>query len=290
VNGRIVPLTYELKNGDQVAVLTAKAANPSRDWLSPHLNFLRTHRARAKVRQWFRQQDLEKSIVAGRGMLEKELQRLGVDLKRVDCLEVAKRLNFNIPDELFAAIGYGDINTAQAVSKVQELVLPRPPETLRIARKSRATRGGEGIKVRGVGNLLTQIASCCQPVPDEPIAGYITRGRGVAIHRNDCANLLDLRSRHPTRIIEVDWGEEAGLNYSVEVQVEAFDRPGLLKDITSVFLAEQINVTAANTYTDRATFIAHMTLTLEIKGVEQLSRVLDKIAQIPNIMTVKRKG
>lgn len=289
VNGHIAPLTYELKNGDQVQVLTAKQGAPSRDWLSPHLNYLKTPRARAKVRQWFRQQALEKSIAAGRAELERELKRLGVDIKTIEIIQVARRLNFTRPDELFAAIGYGDITTAQAVSKIQELILPPPPDTLRIARKTRLGETGGEIKVRGVGNLLTHMAKCCEPVPFERIVGFITQGRGVSIHREDCANLLDLMTHHRERVIEVDWGEETHVTYSVAIHIDAYDRPGLLRDVTSVFLAEQANVLGSNTHTDPKTAMAHMLLTLEIKDVEQLSRIMDKIAQIPNIMEVRRK-
>lgn len=290
VNGHIAPLTYELKNGDQVQVLTAKQGAPSRDWLSPHLSYLKTPRARAKVRQWFRQQALEKSIVAGRADLERELKRLGVDSKAVDIIQVARRLNFTRPDELFAAIGYGDVTTGQAVSRIQELILPPPPDTLRIARKTRLSEAGGEIKVRGVGNLLTHMAKCCEPVPLEPIVGFITHGRGVSIHRRDCSNLLDLMTHHRERVIEVDWGEETAVTYSVVIHIDAYDRPGLLRDVTSVFLAEQANVLGSNTRTDPKTAMAHMLLTLEIKDVEQLSRIMDKIAQIPNIMEVRRKG
>lgn len=290
VNGRIVPLSYELKNGEQVEVLTAKNGTPSRDWLSPHLGYLKTSRARSKVRQWFRQQDQEKNIAAGRAVLEREFQRLGVELKQIDLAKVVEKLNFNKPEEIFAAIGYGDITPASVATKVQELILPPPPEALPVARKSHVGEGKSEIKIRGVGKLLTHMARCCKPVPFEPIIGFITQGRGIAIHRGDCPNLLDLASRHRERLIEVDWGEETQAAYAVDVLINAYDRPGLLRDITAVLLQDQVNVLASNTRTDPKTLIARMVLTLEISGIEQLSRVLDKISQIRNVSEVRRLG
>jgi GTP pyrophosphokinase len=290
VNGRIVPLTYELKNGEQVEILTTKTGTPSRDWLSPHLNYLKTSRARSKVRHWFKQQAQEHNIAAGRTALERELQRLGVDTKQVDMQKVAEKLNFTKPEELFAAVGYGDVTTGSVATKTQELILPPPPEAIRIARKSQVGEGRSEIKIRGVGNLLTHFAKCCHPVPFEPIMGFITLGRGVTIHRQDCANMLNLLNRHRERIIEVSWGEETQAAYAVDMLINAHDRPGLLRDITSVLLNEQVNVLASNTLTNPKTAIAHMVLTLEINDLEQLSRILDKVGQIPNVMEVRRKG
>jgi GTP pyrophosphokinase len=292
VNGRIVPLTYEIKNGEQVEVLTAKVGNPSRDWLSPHLGYARTHRARAKIRQWFIQQDQDKSIAAGRAALEREFQRLGIRHLKLE--KVAEKLGFGKPDELFAALGHGVLTTAQVVTRIQDL-LPETPatgESLPVTRKPRLAEAGPGkgeVRIRGVGRLLTQLAHCCQPAPFEPIAGYITQGRGVTIHRQDCANLLALASRHHERIIEVSWGETPA-TYPVDIMIVAHDRSGLLRDITSILANEQVNVLSANTLTDRDTSIARMGLTLEITDVVQLSRVLDKIGQLPNVMEAHRKN
>jgi GTP pyrophosphokinase len=289
VNGHIVPLTYELKNGELVDIITAKNGAPSRDWLSPHLGYLKTSRAQAKVRQWFKQQDQEKNTAAGRTALEREFQRLDIDLRQVNLQQLAEKLNFTKPDELYAAIGHGDITTGQVAAKIQGLVLPPPPETLRIVRRPRTESGKGEIRIRGVGNLLTQIGHCCSPVPFEPIIGYITRGRGVTIHRQDCANLLELANRHRERLIEVEWGEEEA-TYPVDIQIDAYDRPGLLRDITSVLVNEKVNVLASTTRTDPQTSMARMMLTLEITDLEQLSRILDRIAQLPNIASVGRRG
>ncbi len=289
VDGRIVSLSYELQNGERVDVLTAKQPAPSRDWLSPHLGYLKTGRARNKVRQWFKQQDQEKNIAAGRAILEKEFQRLNVDIRQVDLQKLAEKLNFNAPDELLAAIGYGDITTGSVATKAQELILPPPrSEIARLVRKPHVTGDG-GIQIRGVGKLLSHPARCCKPVPFEPIVGFITHGRGVTIHRQDCANLLNLAKREQERLIEVSWGQGKEAVYPVDVLIHAYDRTGLLRDITAVLLQEKINVLAANTRTDPDTAVARMLLTLEIGNVEQLSRILDKIARLPNVTEVQRQ-
>ena len=289
VNGRIMPLTYELKNGEQVEVLTAKGGGPSRDWLSPHLGFVRSNRARAKIRQWFIQQDQDKNISAGRAALEREFQRLGI--RQIKLEKVAEKLNFAKPDELFATIGHGALTTAQVIARIPELLsaLPAVGESLPVVRKPRATESGKGdVQIRGIGRLLTQMAQCCQPAPFEPITGYITQGRGVTIHRQDCANLLALANQHHERVIEVSWGETPA-TYPVDIMIVAYDRSGLLRDITSILANDQVNVLGANTLTDRETGIARMGLTLEITDVVQLSRVLDKISQLHNVVEAYRK-
>ena len=290
VNGRIVPLAYELKNGERVDVLTAKTGGPSRDWLSPHLGYVKTSRARDKIRQWFIQQDQEKNITAGRLALEREFQRLGIRHLKLE--KVAEKLNFAKPDDLFATIGHGALTTAQVVAKIQDLLPTAPPanESPLVVRKPKPAEADKGeVRIRGVGRLLTQLAHCCQPAPFEPIVGYITQGRGVTIHRQDCANLLALANQHHERVIEVGWGETPA-TYPVDIMVIAHDRSGLLRDITSILANEQVNVIGANTLTDQETFIARMGLTLEITDVVQLSRVLDKIGQLPNVMETYRKS
>lgn len=290
VNGRIVPLTYELKNGEQVDILTTKTSGPSRDWLSPHLGYVKSNRARAKIRQWFIQQDQDNSITAGRAALEREFQRLGIRSLKLE--KVAERLGFTKPDELFATIGHGALTTSQVVSKVQDLLPQAPPagDNLPVIRKPKTSEPSKGdVRIRGVGQLMTQIAHCCQPAPFEPIAGYITQGRGVTIHRQDCTNLLALANQHSERIIEVSWGETPA-TYPVDIMIIAHDRSGLLRDIASILANEQVNVLGANTLTDRETSIARMGLTLEITDVLQLSRMLDKISQLRNVMEAYRKS
>lgn len=288
VNGRIVPLSHELHTGDQVDVLTAKTPAPSRDWLSPHLGYLKTSRARQKVRQWFKQQDQERNIIAGRTALERECRRLDVVLKPDTLHKVAGRFNFAHADELHAAIGHGVLTTGQVMNRIQELILPPPTvEEIPLGR-SRAVDTGE-IQIRGVGNLLTQMANCCKPVPFDPIVGFITVGRGVTIHREDCPNLLNLAATQEERLIEVSWGDEPEALYRVDIGIQAHDRPGLLRDITAVIANERVNVIAVNTRSDAASGTARMALTVEITDIDQLSRLLDRIDRLPNVLHAARK-
>ncbi|HEY9199697.1 MAG TPA: GTP diphosphokinase [Gammaproteobacteria bacterium] len=288
VNGRIVPLTYELHSGEQVEILTTRQGAPSRDWLNAHLGFLKTSRAQAKVRSWFRQQDYDKNVAAGRTGLDRELHRLGIT--NCNWEHLAERLHYPSMQDMLAAIGNGDLSTAQIAGAANELA-PPSGEELPLARPARTHDAGEaGLRIEGVGNLLTQIAKCCRPVPNDPIVGYITRGRGVTIHRRDCPNLLRLAAQERERLLEVDWGGGAGTVYPVDIEILAYDRSGLLRDITSVLANEKINVIGVNTYTDKKDYAAHMRLTLEIRDIGELSRVLSRIGQLPNVVEVRRKS
>ena len=213
-------------------------------------------------------------------------------MRQIKLERVAEKLNFTKPDELFAAIGHGALTTAQVIARIPELLSTAPAhgDNLPVIRKPKPVDVGKGgdVQIRGVGRLMTQMAHCCQPAPFEPIAGYITQGRGVTIHRQDCANLLGLANQHHERVIEVSWGETPA-TYPVDIMIIAYDRSGLLRDITSVLANDQVNVLGANTLTDRDTSIARMGLTLEITDVVQLSRVLDKISQLHNVVEAYRK-
>ena len=288
VNGHMVPLTYVLQTGQQVDILTVKKGTPSRDWLNPHLGYLKTARARNKAQHWFKQQNLEANIAAGRASFEKELHRLG--LAAVNFEDLAHRLHFPHADDLFAALGRGDAKIAQAIHAVQQTQTPvSEPLSNLPAPSSAPRREGSGIQIMGVGNLLTQIARCCKPVPGEPIIGFITRSRGVSIHRRDCNSVLRQRNQNPQRLIEVEWGGAAE-TYPVDIRVVAVDRHGLLRDISGVLANEKINVIAVETLSDKQKHLAHMTLTVEIGGIEELSRILDKIGQLPNIIEAKREA
>lgn len=290
VDGRIVPLTYKLKSGEQVEILTTKQGKPSRDWLSPHLGYLATSRARAKVRHWFTEQDHEKNLAAGRTALERELNRLGVDPRSAD--KLLARFHMTRIDDLWLAIGRGDVSTAQIVHALEGLQAPRAKAEVPAApaRRRKAPKAGGDIRIDGVGDLLTQLAKCCKPVPNDPIVGYITRGRGVTIHRRTCANILRMPEEHRARLIEVEWGVEAADHYPVDVQVQAYDRAGLLRDITHLLANEKVNVLSLNTTTDRREHMAHMSLRLEIGGLDQLSRVLAKLNELPNVVMVRRQS
>ncbi|MEZ5540489.1 MAG: GTP diphosphokinase [Pseudomonadota bacterium] len=289
VNGRIVPLTYQLKNGEQVEVLTARQGKPSRDWLNAHQGYLVTSRAKSRVRAWFKHQDFGHNIGGGRSILDRELHRLGVSSLPVD--RIAERLGFRQTDDMFAALGSGDVSTAQLAGAVSDLVPQGEVLRPRSERASRRVdeRFDDGVRIHGVGNLLTTIARCCRPVPSDPIVGYITRGRGVTIHRQDCGNILRLQGDDRVRLIEVDWGMASERTYQVDILVEAYDRSGLLRDITALLSNEKINLSGANTATDEQEGIARMVLTLEIRDISQLSRVLTKIGQLSNVITARRK-
>jgi GTP pyrophosphokinase len=285
VDGKLVGLDYQLRNGDQVEILTAKRGGPSRDWLNPHLGYVKTSRARSKIRQWFKRQNRDENIVQGREVLERELKRLGLDETPFD--QIAKKFNLDKVDDLMAAIGAGDINAHQIAGRALELVQPEeeileiPP--VRVTPIAPTT----GIRVRGVGDLLTNLAHCCNPLPGDDIVGYITRGRGVTIHRQDCPNILRTNDRE--RLIEVDWGPEITETYPVDVRVEAYDRQGLLRDIASVVADEAINLSAANVMTRKKDHMATMVVTLEIADIDQLSRVLARIERLPNVLEARRQ-
>ena len=289
IDGRIVPLTRQLQNGEQIEVLTARQGEPSRDWLNAHLGYLKTSKARSRVRAWFKHQDYELNVSAGRTILDRELRRLGITGLPME--KMAGQFKYKLVDELLAAIGRGDILTGQLANTASELVprsAPVQPEQKRTRKKKQVSSPG-GIKILGVGNLLTTIARCCSPVPNDPIIGYITRGRGVSIHRQDCGNVLRLQGDDRDRLIEVEWGMPAEETYQVDVSVEAYDRSGLLSDITSVLANEKINLSGVNTATDKNDGIARMRLTLEISDIGQLSRVLTLIGQLPNVVEARRK-
>jgi len=285
VNGRMVPLTYALKTGEQVEIVTVKEGGPSRDWLSPHLGYLATSRARAKVAHWFREQGFEAAVAAGREALARELDRLGV--RDVGFEALAQHLGFAGTDDLFAAFGRGEVRPTQLANAVQAQVEPLLPAAPRPAAPAPAAPAG--VTVLGVGNLLTRLARCCHPLPGEPIVGFITRGQGVTVHRRDCPNALRHRDEHGERLIEVNWGERAGRTYPVDVEIAAYDRAGLLRDITSLLANEKVNVHGVSTHNDRQQ-VAHMRFTLEIPDLDTLSRVLALLDQVPNVTSVRRRA
>jgi len=290
INGRIVPLTYQLKNSEQVEVLTTRHGGPSRDWLNSHLGYLKTSRARSRVRSWFKRQDYELNVSAGRGILDKEFHRLGITDLPVERL--AARFKFKQIDELLAAIGRGEITPGNLATATSGLLPKQESQEPVRPRQSRKLQTGAlaGFKIRGVGNLLTSLARCCRPVPNDPIIGYITRGRGVTVHRQDCGNILRLQGEERARLIEVEWGSTVNENYPVDIAIEAYDRSGLLRDITTLLANERINVTGVNTATDPGDGIARMSLSLEISDISQLSRVLSQIGQLPNVVEARRKN
>lgn len=291
VNGRMVPLTYKLDNGDRVAIITSKRGQPSRDWLIPQLGYLASSRARAKARSWFRHQDQEHNAIQGQALYEKEVARLGVTTVHVS--ELAKDFGFSGATELYVALGSGDLNSVELVRAIEKKSAPPtlpPPLAPRKRPASDSLSEGSGVRIEGVGDLLTVIARCCKPVPPDDIVGYITQGRGITIHRADCVNVTRLRDTAPERLLEVAWSGHANQRYPVDVQIDAYDRPGLLKDLSTLLSIEKVNILSVNTRTDNATLEARMDLTLEIESLEVLSRVLQRIGQLPNVLAVKRKA
>lgn len=286
VNGRIVPLTYVLQTGEQVEILTGKENAPRRDWLQPNLAYLKSSRTRAKVQAWFRQQAREDNIVAGRNLLEKEFKRLA--LTSLDYKAVAERVRCATVEDMYAAVGVGSISASQAINAAQALLTrDGQVEPVPQIRKRASKESGSSVHIRGVGNLLTHIAGCCKPVPGEAIIGYITLGRGVSVHRQDCSKILQLQYAEPERIIEVSWGDEQH-TYPVEIEVLAHDRQGLLRDITQLLSTERINVLALNTLSDLENNTARMRLTVEITSLDALGGLLAKLSGMRNIMSASR--
>ncbi|AQZ34214.1 GTP pyrophosphokinase [Pseudomonas sp. NFACC19-2] len=290
INGRIVPLTYSLQTGEQVEIITSKQGTPSRDWLNPNLGYVTTSRARAKIVHWFKLQDRDQNVAAGKQLLERELARLA--LVGADFDKLAEKANLKTAEDLFAALGAGDVRLAHAVNLAQQLLEPeRSNEQLElIPRKAQGFKPGKrgDIQIQGVGNLLTQMAGCCQPLPGDPIVGYITLGRGVTIHRQDCPTALQQTAREPERMIQVSWGPVPVQTYPVEIVIKAYDRSGLLRDVTQVLLNEKLNVLAVNTRSNKEDNTASMSITVEIPGLDALGRLLARIGQLPNIIEARR--
>lgn len=291
VNGRIVPLNYKLQTGEQVEIMTTRNGIPSRDWLSSSLGYLNTTRAQAKVRHWFKQQDREKNIVEGRELLEHEFMRLGISLARHDLDTLAPRLNVKTGDDVLSGIGAGDIRISQVISllgtrvdsSAQQDLLPRD-----IVSRSRRTLAGSPVIIEGVGNLLTHIANCCKPIPGEPIVGYITQGRGVSVHSRGCPEFMHLQETEPARVVDVQWNQSETDVYSVDIHIRAWDRTGLLRDITGVLANEHVNVTGLQTHSNKSDGTASMQVTVEIGSLNALGRLLAKIEQQPNVIEARR--
>jgi guanosine-3',5'-bis(diphosphate) 3'-pyrophosphohydrolase len=281
VNGRLVALNYELQNGDKVAIMTAKGERaPSRDWLNPQLGYVKTSHAREKIRQWFRRQQRTENIEHGREILDKEMRRLGIKLTERE--ELAKLFKYDSLDDFLAAIGYGGISTHQIAAKLS--TQPEPPKTITGITLPKQTVSA--VRVLGVGDMLTNLAQCCHPVPGDEIIGYITRSRGVSIHRRDCHNIIHEDEKE--RLIPVEWGQTDSL-YPVSIRVEAWDRVGLIRDITTIVAEEKVNITAASSIS-RDDHTVSEYFTIETRDLAQLSRLLGKIEGVPGVISITRVG
>jgi GTP pyrophosphokinase len=289
VNGRIVQLTYKLKNGERVEILTTKEALPRRDWMISHLGYIKTSRARNRIRSWFRKQDKEKNYLEGKALCEREFKRHGI---KPDIKKVLEHFKQDSVDSFYIHLGRGDISVAQMSSMLYEFEENQTKKDnipLRVATHNKASKkSNSSINVLGVGNLLTSVANCCMPVPHDDIVGFITKDRGVSVHRIDCKNILHLKEKDQARLIEVEWGDADAGNYPVNILIHANDRHGLLSDITRTLSDDKINVIAVNTITNKKEQSAQMAVTIEIRDLQQLARIMDKISQLRNVLEVSR--
>ncbi|HEY5929421.1 MAG TPA: bifunctional (p)ppGpp synthetase/guanosine-3',5'-bis(diphosphate) 3'-pyrophosphohydrolase [Burkholderiales bacterium] len=283
VNGQIVPLTYVLTNGQRVEIIAAKEGGPSRDWLNPALGFIKSNRARAKVRQWFNSQQLSEAIASGRAVLEKELQRLGRTSQNLD--QLADRMEFAKVEELFAALGRGEVTARQIHAGLgMEEPAPEQPVSPPVAQAQRRPSTASGVLVVGVDKLLTVLARCCKPVPPDPIVGFVTKGRGVTVHRQDCANVGRLPAE---RVIAADWGKTGEARFPVDVEIFAGSHPALMRDILDIFTREKVRVLSSASYSHDLN--ARMAFTLEVGDKAQLKRLLAQVGEIAGVESARRR-
>jgi guanosine-3',5'-bis(diphosphate) 3'-pyrophosphohydrolase len=283
VNNKLVPLDTELKTGEQVEILTAKAGGPSRDWLNPNLGLVRTQRARSKIKAWFKKQDRDQNINQGKEMLEHEIHRLGMAaLDEGGIKNLALQYGRNA-DEFFEGLGCGDITLGRVVNKLLEAEEKETDDMMVAVPASSEAMPNEAVTVVGLKGLLTAIAKCCNPTPGDEIIGYITRGHGATIHRQDCPNILRIRDRE--RLIKVSWGENVR-TYPVPIRIRAYDRQGLMGDITTLLNAESVNIVDVNVGVSKN--LADLHLVIEVRDIAQLSRMLARIENLPNVLEAQR--
>jgi len=281
VNGKMVPLSYRLKTGDQVSIITTKQGGPSRDWLNPNLGLVNTQRARSKIRAWFKWQDREQNLTQGKEIVKKDLQRLG--LSDIDMNEIAKELDFKNTDDLYVAVGCGDLSSMRVVNKINEGLKVSPLQILQPRPIPTDKTKSSGITVIGTGSIYTTFAKCCNPAPGDDIVGYITKGRGATIHKADCPNIIRVKNRE--RLINVSWGTPEQ-RYPVTVTVRAYDRQGLINDITNLLVSEDVNLENINVKV--AHNYANIQIVLDVLNIVQLSRVLTLIEGLPNVVEAYR--
>ena len=284
VNGRLVALNQPLHNGDVVEIMVGRSSRgPSRDWLNRNLGYVRTSHTRQKIRQWFRKQERAENVDKGREMLEKELRRLGVALALCKD-DLLSRFRYKSLDDLYAALGVGGLSLHQVANRLERFLTPEEPEIPTTVETPRRPVPAGSIQVLGAGDLLTQLGQCCNPVPGDEIIGYVTRSRGVTVHRRDCFNVI--HEDEPQRLVEVEWGR-TGEFFPVAVDIEAWDRVGLLRDISVIIAEEKVNMVAVRTQ-ERGDQTTAISLTLETQGVGQLSRLLSKLETVRGVMSVRR--
>ncbi|HEY8623167.1 MAG TPA: TGS domain-containing protein, partial [Casimicrobiaceae bacterium] len=295
IDGAMVPLNTPLESGQRVEVVALKqggsSVGPSRDWLNPELGYVHSHRARTKVRQWFKAQQLEDTIARGRSIVERELQRSRMSAVNLEA--VADKAGIAKLDDFFAAVARAELNTRQlqqaihAAARPDELPRARAEEVAVVTHGSKAAGAGSGILIVGVDRLMTGLARCCKPAPPDPIVGFVTRGKGITIHRQSCGNVARMKEKQPERLIGADWGTPRDEVFPVDVVVEAMDRQALLRDISEVFSREKINVTAVNTLSRNLQ--ARMSFTLEVRSLDQLKGALALVQDVTGVLSAGRR-
>jgi GTP pyrophosphokinase len=293
INNKMVPLTTKLTLGDRIDILTGKEANPSRDWLNPQQGYLTSSRAKAKIHAWFKKRDFDKNLLDGQTIYQRELKRH--HLSGIDAAEFTQRFHLKNSDEVLAAIGAGDIRMPQLNGALQEWIkkensakdeLEPVPQFKPKARKQKSPKG---ILVEGVGDMLTSIAHCCKALPGDPIIGYITLGRGISIHRDNCTNIKNEMQHHPERITKVSWGDVSKQNYVVDLVIEANNRSNLLRDATKIIGDENINIIGLNSYSDKHKDQSIINISLEISNQDELSRVQNRLTSIQDVVSIRRQ-
>jgi GTP pyrophosphokinase len=287
VNGRMVPLTHVLANGEIVEIITGRQEAPSRDWLAPEHGYLSSARNRGKVRAWFRRQDVGVNRSAGAQLAERELARIGARPEQL--AKLAAELDARDVDHLHQLLGEGEITVTQLMQAATRLFEPLPVRLPRAARASTGRRGGSPVEIEGVGDLPTTLARCCAPLRPQAITGYVSLGRGVTVHRRDCPSLLRMAARKPDRVLKVEWSGADGGALGVELAIRAYDRRGLLRDLTDVLAAERLSIDAVNSRTDRDAGIAYVGLQVAVSDLEQLARVLRRLAGVANVIEARRR-
>jgi RelA/SpoT family (p)ppGpp synthetase len=281
VNGKLVPLYHELKTGDQVEILTAKRGGPSRDWLNSNLGLVKTQRAKSKIRLWFKKEDYQQNLSQGRLLLERELQRLGIP--EVNFEKMARDLGFKVPDEMFVDLGTGDLSVSKVIREIAETTENRNILTAGVPTTD--AKPTTSVDVVGLKGLLTTMGRCCNPTPGDQIVGYITRGRGATIHRQDCPNILRLGQQDRERLVRVDWGTQAR-TYPVPIRIRAYDRQGLMGDISNMLDGEGVNIADVKVNVNRS--LAELRLVVEVQDIAQLSKILTKLENVPNVTEAHR--
>lgn len=289
ISGRIVPFTYKLQSGDQVEILTGKALSPSRDWMHPGLGYVHSARARATIHSFFKKQDKVKHVEAGKELLERELLKANVALKYIS--KACEKYNVKTVDDLYAAVGAGDVRIMTVVNYLSQKYAPPAPEPEVPAirtRKAKVKKGQEPIIAEGVGNLMSQIAKCCQPVAGESIVGYITQGKGVSVHKEGCSQLQNLLNQQPEREIDVAWSIQHQTSFQTDLDIYCLDRSGILRDITTVLSNERVGLLGVNSLSNKLQGTAHIKITIEVVDAENLARTVDKLKQIKDVSDIVR--